>query len=437
MPPSEATTAAEPGYWAWVPSAFSALRHRNYRLYWLGQGVSMIGTWMQRTAQGWLVTELVLLFVSRAQAAGPTNWYLAIVSASGMLPVLIFGFFTGFIADRFDKRRIIILTQTMMMVQAVILTTLYYTKLINIPLLVMLAIFLGLAAAVDMPARQGLVIELTGKKDLPNAIALNAGIFNGARMIGPAIAGILLAMHFTVGSAFLLNAVSFCAVLAALVMMRGDFTPRPDPDAPRQSALQRVVAGFRFILTTPGLRRVSIMLAVVSLLAAPFMPLLPSIARYQLGVGAARFGFLVACIGVGALSGALGLALLSAKRVYYTTLRTGYALLLGGLIALSFARSFWVAAVILAFVGLGFIWTFASTNTILQLRVPDHLRGRVMAAFSQLAMGMMPVGTLMMGALAKSIGVSYAILAGSGLAAAIGLCLFVLVRNDTLKLPTE
>lgn len=437
MPPSEATAVSEPGYWAWVPSAFSALRHRNYRLYWLGQVISMVGTWMQRTAQGWLVTELVLLLIPKALAAGPTNWYLAVVSSSGMLPVLIFGFFTGFIADRFDKRRIVILTQVLMMTQAAILTALYYAKLINIPLLVVLAVFLGLIAAIDMPARQGLVIELTGRKDLANAIAINAGVFNSARMIGPAVAGVLLAMHFTVGSAFLLNAVSYIAVIIALIMMRGSFAPRRDPDASQQSAFQRVVAGFRFLATTPGLRRVCLMLAVISLLAAPFMPLLPSVARYQVGVGAARFGFLVACVGVGALLGAIALALLSARRVHYVTLRTGYSSLLGGLILLSFARTFWLAALVLVFIGLGFIWTFASTNIILQLRVPDHLRGRVMAAFSQLAMGMMPIGTLMVGALAKAIGVSHAILIGASLAALVGCYLFIILRNDTLRLSAD
>ena len=332
MPPSEATAAAEPGYWAWVPSAFSALRHRNYRLYWFGQVISMSGTWMQRTAQGWLVTELVLIFIPKALAAGPTNLYLAIVSASGTLPVLIFGFFTGFIADRFDKRRIVILTQVLMMVQAAILTVLYYTKIINIPYLIALAVFLGVVAAIDMPARQGLVIELTGRKDLPNAIALNSGIFNAARMIGPAVAGMLLAMHFTVGSAFLLNAVSYVAVVVALTMMRGRFTPHRDPQAAQETTWQRVVAGFRFLATTHGLRRITIMLSVISLLAAPFMPLLPSVARYQLGVGAADFGFLVACIGVGAVGGAFALALLSARRAHYVTLRAGYSLLLLSLI---------------------------------------------------------------------------------------------------------
>lgn len=180
-----------------------------------------------------------------------------------------------------------------------------------------------------------------------------------------------------------------------------------------------------------------LMLAAVSILAAPFMPLLPSVARYQLRLGAVEFGFLVACVGAGAGCGAVGLAFLSAKRVHYSILRAGYALFLGGIIALSFARTFWVAAPILVAVGLGFNWTFASTNTILQLRVPDHLRGRVMAAFSQLAMGITPVGTLFMGATAKAIGVSHAILLGAGAAALIGLYLFVIVRNDTLKLPAD
>ena len=426
MPPSEATAVAEPGYWAWVPTAFSALRHRNYRLYWLGQVVSMIGTWMQRTAQGWLVTDLVLELVSGARVEGLTNWYVALVTAMGTLPVLLLGPFTGVIADYLDKRRVLIVTQTLMAAQAALLALMAYLQILNIPWLIVLALFLGIVTAVDIPARQGMAIELVGREHLPNAIALNSGVFNTARVIGPAITGVMLALHFSVADAFLLNAVSYVAVIFALVVMRGDFAPRAHADGQRRETYwSRTYAGVSFLLTARGVRRIVVMVGVLALLVTPFVALLPAIARYRLSAGPAQFGFLATSFGAGAVVGSLVLAYLSGRQLQYLTLRIGYVLLLGGVIVVSQLRSLPAAYITLALTGFGFNWTFADSNTILQLYVPDELRGRVMGVYSMLFVGLYPVGTLLMGWAATNLGVSTALLAGTLISCAVALVLFV------------
>ncbi len=415
----------ERGYWPWMPAAFAALRHRNYRLYWLGQIVSLVGTWMQRTAQGWLVTDLVLEIVARSQVASLTNWYVAVVSAMGTLPVLLIGPFSGVLADYFDKRRVLIATQSLMAVQAFALAIFAYTGLINIGWLIALALMLGIVWAFDIPARQGMAIELVGRKDLPNAIALNSGVFNTARIVGPSVTGIILALHFSVADAFLVNAISFLAVIGALLLMRGDFTARAGRDGRREPYLQRMSAGISFLLRTRGVRRIVVMVGVLGFLAAPYMPLLPAIARYRLDAGPAQFGFLATCVGIGAVTAAVTLASISARGLQHLTLRIGYALLLGGIIALTQTTSITVACFVLAVCGFGMNWTFANSNTIVQLTVPDELRGRVMGTYSVVFIGMFPLGTLTMGWAARSFGVDKALLAGSIIAAIVAIALFV------------
>jgi MFS family permease len=418
-------SAGEPGYWPWVPVTFIALRHRNYRLYWLGQIVSLVGTWMQRTAQGWLVTDLVLRFAHGAQIEPLTDWWVAVVSAAAMLPVLFISPFAGVLADYFDKRHIIIWTQSLMAVQAVVLAWLAYTNVINIPWIIILALALGVISAIDVPARQGMAIELVGRQHLPNAIAINSGVFNSARVIGPAITGVMLAMHFTVAHAFILNAVSFIAVIAALVMMRGDFASRAEGSLVRGAYLRRTADGFRYLVNASGVRRISIMIGVIALLVNPFVALLPSIARYQLGVGPAQFGFLVTSFGAGAVLGSFSLALLSGRRLHHHTLRIGYVLLIGAVIVLTQLHSIWFAYATLAVAGLGFNWVFADSNTMIQLHVPDEMRGRAMGVYSMLNMGMYPVGTLIIGWAAKHYGASNALLVGSLITAVICAVLFI------------
>ncbi len=413
----------EQGYWKWVPQAFSALRHRNYRLYWLGQVLSLTGTWMQRTAQGWLVTELVLEFASPSAVPALTSWYVGLVTAMSTLPVLFLSGFLGTIADIVNRRRLLIMTQLLLALQAFILAIFAYTGIINIPILIVLSLFLGIVTATDIPARQGLVVHMVGKDDLPNAIAINSGVFNGARVFGPAITGAMLAMKLTVADAFLANAISYVPVIFALYLMRGRFQPEALGIGEKESTLKRMSAGAKYLATTVGLRRITLMVAIASLLASPFMALLPAFARYRLFANAAQFGFLYTCFGIGAVIGAITLATLSAGKVHYFTLRVGYAFLLGSIIAFSLTTTLLLAYFILAMAGFGFTMAFASTNSIIQSRVPDHLRGRVMGTYSQLFVGFYPIGTLFIGWLGSKIGIHLAILAGGVLSSIFALVL--------------
>ncbi len=422
MPDSQAAIR-EHGYWGWVPSAFCALRHRNYRLYWLGQVLSLTGTWMQRTALGWLVTDLVIEFVPDVKIAAMTNWYVAVISAMSTLPVLLLAGILGIFADMFDRRRILLITQSLMMVQAFMLALLAYSGLLSFPLLMVLALLLGIFMAADIPARQGLVIHLVGKEDLPNAIAINSGVFNGARVIGPAVTGIMLALKFSVADAFLVNAISFIPVIFAILLMRGNFKASATHSDERQSTIRRLLAGASYLAKTPGLRRIVLMIAINSFMTMPFVPLLPAISRYRLGAGPAEFGFLSTCVGIGALVGAISLAFLSKYRVHHITLRIGYAMLLSSVLLLSQTTNLAQAYVVLLFAGFGFNWAFASTNQTIQLMVPDHLRGRVMGTYSQVFIGIFPLGTLSIGWLASVIGVDKAIMIGALVASVSALLL--------------
>lgn len=423
---------AEAGYWAWVPQAFSALRHRNYRLYWLGQVLSLIGTWMQRTAQGWLVTDLVLEFAKPATVESLTSWYVGLVTAMSTLPVLFLAGFLGIISDLFDRKKVLVATQALMAIQAFLLALLTYTHTINIPLLIILCLYLGVVMALDIPARQGLVIHMVGREDLPNAIAINSGVFNSARIIGPAITGVMLALRFSVADAFMVNAISFIPIIVAVLLMKGKFTPSRGGDE-KESALRRMIAGATYLAGTPGLRRITIMAGIASLFASPMIALLPAFARYKLYANASQFGFMFTCFGIGAVIGAVSLAFLSRRNALHITLRVGYAFNLGATIVFAFARNLEFAYLILVLCGFGFSWAFASTNSTIQLKVPDHLRGRVMGTYSQLFVGLYPVGTLLLGWIGSLIGVDMAILAGSLVSAILALGLLSSLGNSRLK----
>ncbi len=427
--PETSPRTPEAGYWHFIPQAFSALRHRNYRLYWLGQVLSLIGTWMQRTAQGWLVTELVLGYASTSRVEALTSWYVGLVTAMSTLPVLFLAGFLGIISDLFDRRKVLILTQVLMAIQAFLLALLTYERIINIPLLIILSLYLGFVMALDIPARQGLIIHMVGKDDLPNAIAINSGVFNGARIIGPAVTGIMLALNFSVADAFFLNAISFIPIIIAILLMRGEFRPE-SADEDRGSAIKRLVAGGTYLATTPGLRRITIMAGIASLFASPMIALLPAFARYKLLANASEFGFMFTCFGIGAVIGAVSLAALSQRSAQSITLRVGYVFNLGSILIFAFTRSIPLAYLLLAFSGFGFSWAFASTNSIIQLKVPDHLRGRVMGTYSQLFVGFYPIGTLFIGWLGSVIGIDWAIFVGAMLSSLSALFLLTNLGNS-------
>jgi MFS family permease len=384
-----------------VELALRALRHRNFRLFTSGQSLSLIGTWMQHVAVGWLVyrlTESALL--------------LGLVGFVSQGPGFLLAPFAGELADRYNKRTIVITTQAVMMVQALLLATLILTGHVTIGWILALMALLGAASGFDIPARQSFLIEMVGdREDLPNAIALNSSIFNAARLVGPALAGFAIAA-LGEGLVILLNGLSYVFVLAGLFMMR--LEPRPSRRA-RGAVLHRVREGFSYAWHFPPIRAILLLVATVSLVGVPFSVLLPVIATEVLGGGPQTLGLLMAATGFGALAGALFLAsresVVGLGRVIIASATLfGLALLLIG-----FARSVILALPLLAAAGFGMMAQMASSNTVLQTLVDDDKRGRVMSLYTMAFTGMAPIGSLLLGWLASRLGAPTAIaMGGSG-----------------------
>jgi MFS family permease len=372
-------------------AGFQALTIRNYRLYWLGQLVSLTGTWMQTTAQGWLVLQL-----TRSPLA------IGLVTTFQFLPSLLLSLFGGAIADRVPKYRLILLTQSLAFVQAVIFTALVATGTIQLWHVYLLALGLGLINALDTPARQSFVVELVGRASLSNAVALNSLLFNTARIVGPGVAGVLIA-QIGMAPAFAVNAVSFVAVIASLLMMRpGEF--HAQPSAVRgMSVLAEIREGLAYTWRTPQVLLIMIVMAFVGTFGYNFNVVLPLLSGFVLHTDAAGFGALSAALGAGSLVGALTTAY--AKQVTQRRLlagAAGFSVLLG-LTALSPVLG--ATLVLLAALGFAGILFTTSANTLLQLTVPDALRGRVLSLYWMLFAGSTPVGALLIGVLSRSIGV--------------------------------
>ncbi len=376
-----------------------ALTHRNFRLFFFGQGVSLIGTWMQSVAMGWLVLTLT-----------NSPFFVGLVSGLGSLGVLAFSLYAGVVADRRDKRRLIVLTQSLSMVQALVLAVLVWTQVVTVWQVMVLATALGIVNAFDIPTRQSFMVELVGKEDLMNAIALNSSIFNAARVVGPALAGALIGA-VGVAACFFLNGVSYIAVIGGLVAMR------LAPDRPRP-ATGSAWAGFREVVAfLRSDRRVETLIALTATLSVfgfPFLVMMPVIARDVLRVGAAGYGALTAAVGVGAMLGALAIAV-NSRRIR----ERGRLMVLGGtafgvLVSLfAFSRAFGLSLVLLALAGCAMIVNNALTNTMLQTLVPDHLRGRVMGFYSFVFVGMAPLGAFQAGAFAERFGAPVAVGVGA------------------------
>ncbi len=376
---------------------FGALAHRNFRFFLFGQTVSLTGTWMQSIAQGWLVLLLT-----------NSPFYVGLVSALGSLGVLLFTLYAGVIADRTDKRRAILITQTLLMLQAFALAALVWTGRVTVENVMILAAFLGVVSAFDIPMRQSFIVEMVGKDDLMNAIALNTSVFNLTRVLGPVIAGLLIG-PLGVAACFFLNGVSYLAVLGGLLAMR---LPPHIPHATQLSAWQ----GFREVLSYLRSGRLAstlvVLTAITSIFGFPYLVLMPVFARDVLGAGAAGYGALTASVGFGAVAGALTVAVLSRRIPKGRTLLvagTSFGLLLA-LFATS--RSFIVSVALLALVGGAMIVNNALTNTLLQTLVPDQLRGRVMGFYSFMFVGMAPLGSFQAGVFAERFGAPAAVAAG-------------------------
>jgi MFS family permease len=384
-----------------VASTFQALRHRNFRLWFAGQLTSLVGTWMQTIAQNWLVYQLT----GSARDLGLVNFV-------GAIPLVPLTLYAGAIADRFEKRRVIFWCQASMMVLAFLLSFLCWTGAVRLWHVLLLAFLLGAAQAVDTPARQAFVVELVGRDDLSNAIALNSGIFHGARVLGPAAAGILVATSGVTG-AFFLNGVSFVAVLLCLFLMDAALIRRTgaaDSDGD-------LLGGVRYIREHRIPRAVVVLISLSALLAMPYHVLVPIFAQEILGLGADGYGVLMSAAGAGAVLGSLLAASRGVGR------RKGAAVTAGSLtfplllLAFAFCRSYPVAILLLVAIGLAFVLQNAPANSMLQHHVPDHLRGRVMALYVSLFLGLMRVGCLLLGGLAAMTSAPFAlaVLAGSGL----------------------
>jgi len=367
-----------------------SFRHRNYQLFFGGQLFSLTGTWMQQIAQSWLVYRLT-------QSAA----LLGLVSFAGQIPVFLFAPIGGAVADRVSRHRIVVLTQTTAMVLAFILAALTLSGAIRVWHLFVLTTLLGFVNAFDIPARQAFMVDMVGRDDLMNAIALNSSMVNGARVVGPAIAGGVIA---TVGEGwcFFINGVSYIAVIIGLLLMRLEHVRRVTRSG--GSALADIADGFRFVGRTAPVRALLILLGVVSVTAMPYLVLMPVFADEILHGGVAALGLLTGASGVGALAGALSLAVRRGFKglgtwVAMSTFAFGVALAL-----FAWSRTFWLSAALLVPVGAAMMVQMAASNTLIQAMVPDHLRGRVMAVYSMMFMGMAPFGALFAGWMAERIG---------------------------------
>ena len=386
---------------------FRALGSRNYRLFFAGQGISLIGTWMQQIAMIWLVYRLT-----------HSAFLLGAVGFAGQIPTFLIAPFAGVLADRWNRHRTIVITQTLSLLQAATLAILVLTGTAEVWHLVVLAVILGTINAFDMPARQSFIVQMIErKKDLPNAIALNSAMVTATRLIGPSIAGILIGT-FGEGICFLVNAISYVAVIAALLAMR----VAPPPARPANGRMiDGLREGFAYVAGFAPVRNILLLLALVSFMGMPYQILMPVFAKDVLGGGAHTLGFLMGATGLGALVGTVHLATRRTIRGFGRIITTASMVFGIGLVAFSFSHVVW-SSMILAFVaGLGMMAQMACSNTVIQTIVDDDKRGRVMSLFTMAFIGMAPFGSLFAGALASRIGAPHTLAIGGGFCVAGGI----------------
>jgi MFS family permease len=384
-----------------------ALRHRNFQLFFSGQLISLIGTWMQSVAQSWLVYRLT-----------GSALLLGSVGFASQIPVFLFAPLGGITADRYNRRHIVIGTQVAALLLAFVLAVLTLSGKIHVWHVFVLASLLGVVNAFDIPGRQSFLVDMVGKEDLMNAIALNSSMFNGARVIGPAIAGILVA-KIGEGWCFFANAVSYIAVIIGLLMMRVQSPARASIASP----FEHMMEGFRFVNRTAPIRALLMLLGLVSLVGMPYVVLMPIFADKILHGGARGLGILMGATGVGALFGALTLAFREGVKGLGRWVAVCCAGFGASLLMFSLSHSFWISVILLLPVGYCMMLQMACSNTLIQVMVPDALRGRVMAVYSMMFMGMAPIGALLGGALADRLGAQVTVAVG-GVASVAGAAWF-------------
>jgi MFS family permease len=377
---------------------FRALQYRNYRLFFIGQGTSLVGTWMQRVATAWLVYRLT---------GSPV--LLGVVGFVSQIPTFLFSPLGGVAADRWDKKNILLVTQALAMAQALALAVLVACGAITVPWIIALNACLGIINGFDVAARQSFVIEMIQKReDLGNAIALNSSLVNGARLVGPSITGILIAAAGE-GVCFFVNAASYATIIVALLAMKME--PKKE-----RSAATHVVRdfseGFKYIYASVPMRSTIALLALVSLLGMSYQVLMPVIAKAVLGGGPHTLGFLMGAAGFGALGGALFLASRRSNHNVWKLIPASAVLFGAGLIAVSFSRNFWLSLLLFPVVGCGMMIQLASSNTLLQVLTDDEKRGRVMAFYAMAFFGMTPFGSLFAGGCAGTLGAPRTLFAG-------------------------
>ena len=394
--------------------AFRSLHHRNYRLFFFGQLLSLIGTWMQNIGQAWLVYQLTHSAV-----------WLGAIGFLTSIPILFFSMFGGTLADKVAKKPLIIATQTASMIQAFILAGLVWSGFINPVGVGILAFTLGLINAFDMPTRQSFVIEMVGKEDLQNAIALNSAVFNSARMFGPAIGGIVIGI-LGVGWCFFLNGISFIAVIISLGLMKVHETPVKNAGT---SVLNSIREGVSYLRSEETLTFLMILISVLTVFGWSYSVLLPIFADRILNIGAIGLGNLLTANGIGALIGALTVASIGQKVAPRKFIFGGLSIFIFSLFILAMSSSPILSMACLVGIGIGLISFFATANSMLQMRTPDSLRGRVMGLYALVFQGFFPFGSLAIGYLADLVGVRFAVAGGASVCGIAGGAVYRVMKR--------
>jgi MFS family permease len=378
-----------------LTTRFRALKHRNFQLFVIGQLISLIGTWMQNAAQQWLVYEQTSSAV-----------LLGVFGFASQVPMLLLAWMGGYVGDRYSRHRGVITTQALSMVLAFVLAGLTLGHIIETWHLILIAFLVGIINAFDVPIRQAFFVHMVHKDDLPNAIALNSSIFNGARIIGPPLAGFAIA-YIGAGWCFFMNGVSFIAVIVALLMMR---IPRMESKGANEPPIRAFSQGFRFAMNDVPIRSALFLLSTLSLFGLQYSVFLPIYARDILHGDAKIFGLLMSAAGVGAFLGALQFAARTQYQGLARWIGATCTVCATGLLVISQTTSFWLCATVLFVVGFAATSQMAATNTIIQQRVPDEMRSRLMAVYATLFMGVQPIGALFAGYAAKHLGAPHALL---------------------------
>jgi MFS family permease len=394
---------------------FAALKHRNFRLFFVGQLVSLTGTWMQGTAQGWLVYQLT-----------GSKVLLGTVVAVGSLPMLLFSLWGGSVADRHSKRKVVVVTQTAMMLTAFVFAALVGSGHIQTWHILVLAALGGVAMAFDMPARQAFMVEMTSREHLMNAVSLNSAIVNGARVVGPAFAGFLMA-YAGMTWCFLLNGFSFIAVIAGLLMMR---LPKFVPPAEPHSTGRHILEGFAYVASQRRVRTLLLLFCVVGVFGWSYSVLLPAYATDILHVGESGYGVLLSANGLGALLGALTVATWGSRVRTRLMILGGLWIFSAMLLLLAVVRWYPLVLACMVVSGWGMLLNFSTTNTVIQTSVSDAMRGRVMGIWALVFGGMMPVSGMESGFLSHAVGVPWTIAVGALICAGAGLVTWWNVRRN-------